>query len=47
MCYPYIESAITLSDYNEEIARISRFCRVAEIDFHHLARPTNVSVDLK
>ena len=39
----------SLSDYinDEEIARISGFCQVAEMDFHHLARPRNVSVDLK
>ena len=49
MCYPYIESATTLSDYidDEEIARISGFCRAAEMDFQHLAGPINVSVDLK
>ena len=41
----YIESA-ALSDYvdEEEIARISGFCQAAEIDFHRLARPRNVSV---
>ena len=49
MLQPYIESATTLSDYidDEEIARISEFCRSAETDFHRLARPRYVSVDLK
>ena len=44
MCQPYIRS-----DYIdvEEIARISGFCRSAEIGFHHLAVPIYVSVDLK
>ena len=32
---------------DEEIARISVFCRAAEIDFQHLAGPRNVSVKLK
>ena len=41
MCQPYIESATALSDdiNDEEIARISSFCRVAEMDFQRLARP--------
>ena len=43
MCHPYIESAIDV----EEIAIISGFCQAAEMDFHHLARPKNVSVNLK
>ena len=50
MLQPYVESATALSDYyvdDEEISRISCFCRAAEMDFHHLARPRNVSVDLK
>ena len=29
----------------EEIARISSFCRLAEIDFHRLARSRNVTFD--
>ena len=38
----------TLDDIDdEEIARISFFCRVAEMYFHHLAGPINVSVDFK
>ena len=32
---------------DEEIASTSCFCWSAEIDFQHLARPRNVSVDLK
>ena len=32
---------------DEEIATISGFCQAAEMDSHHLARPRNVSVDLK
>ena len=46
-------STTTLSDYfyyyfdDEEIAIISGFCQAAEMDFHYLARPRNVSVDLK
>ena len=47
MLQPYTESVTTLSDYytdDEEIARISGFCGVAEMDFHH---SRNVSVDLK
>ena len=32
---------------DEKIARISSFCRAAEIDFQSLAGPRNVSVDLK
>ena len=44
MLQPYIESATALSDYDEEIARISHFCRSAEMDFQHLAGPRNVSV---
>ena len=39
-------SATTLSD-DEEIARTSVFCRVAEMDFQRLAGPRNVSIDLK
>ena len=31
----------------KQIARISGFYRSAEMDFHHLAGPRNVSVDLK
>ena len=31
----------------KKIARISGFCRVAEMDFQHLAGTRNVSVDLK
>ena len=31
---------------DEEIARIAGFCQAAEMDFHHLARPRNVSIDL-
>ena len=30
---------------NEGIARISTFCWSAEMDFHHLVGPRNVSVD--
>ena len=46
------ECATALSDYyyedvDEEITRISRFCRSAEMDFQHLAGPRNVGVDLK
>ena len=33
--------------YGEEIARISHFCRSAEMDFQHLAGPRNLGVDLK
>ena len=49
MCQPYIGSAIALTnDINdEEIARISGFCRAAEMDFQHLDGPRNVSIDLK
>ena len=38
-----------LTDYekNRKNLRITGFCRVAEMDFHHLAGPRNVSVDLK
>ena len=32
---------------DKEIARISSFCWVAEMDFQSLAGPRNVSVDLK
>ena len=32
---------------DEEIARVSSFCRAAEIDFYCLAGPRNVSIDLK
>ena len=32
---------------DEEIVRISGFCRAAEIDFQSLAGTRNVSVDLK
>ena len=32
---------------DEEIARISGNCQSEEMDFHHLAGPQNVSVDLK
>ena len=35
------------SDYDEEITRISRFNRAAEMDSKCLAGPRNVSVDLK
>ena len=45
---PYTESATALSDIDdEEIVRKFGFCQVAEINFHRLARPKNVSVDLK
>ena len=45
---PYIESATALSDIDdEEIARKFGFCQVVEMNFHCLARPKNVSVDLK
>ena len=49
MLQPYIESATALSDDidDEEITRISVFCRAAEIDFQHIDGPRNVSVDLK
>ena len=56
MCYPYLESATTLSDYyyyyyyyidDEKIARISRFCQSVKLDFQRLDGPRNVSVDLK
>ena len=59
MLQPYIKrwqiisreshSATALSDYyyDEESARISRFCQSAEMDFQHLVGPRNVSVDLK
>ena len=47
MCHPYLESATTLSDYDEEITRISCFCWSAEMDFQCLVRPRSVSVDLK
>ena len=48
-CQPYIESATALSDDidDEEIARISSFCWVAERHFQRLAGPINVSIDLK
>ena len=43
MCQTYIESATTLSDVNdEEIVRISGFCRASEKDFYRLVRPRNV-----
>ena len=32
---------------DEEVTRISVFYWVAENDFHHLARPRNLSVDFK
>ena len=39
---------IQIKYYDDEaIARISGFCRSAEMNFHHLAEPRNVSVDLK
>ena len=48
MLQPYIESATALSDYYyEKIARISEFCRAAEMYFQYLAGPRNVSIDLK
>ena len=49
MLQPYIESATALSGDidDEEIARISGFCRAAEMDFQLLAGPINVGVDLK
>ena len=50
MLQPYIESATSLFDNyidDEEITRVSRFCRSAEMDFQHLVGPRNVSVDLK
>ena len=51
MCHPYIEIAPTLSNYysidDEEIARISSFCWSAEIEFHHLDGPKNLTFDLK
>ena len=44
---PYRESASELSDIDdEEIARISGFCRAAERHFQSLAGPRNVSVDM-
>ena len=44
----YIERHTLLSDYDdEEIARLSRFCRLADMDFQRLAEPRYVSVDLK
>ena len=44
----FIESATTLSVYNdEEIVRISGFCRAAEVNFQHLTGPRNVNVNLK
>ena len=42
--HPYIEHSL-IDD--EEIARTSGFCRLAEIYFHHLSGPRNVTVDLK
>ena len=48
MCHPNIECATALSEYNMmKKTRISGFCRSAEMDFHCLAGPRNVSVDLK
>ena len=48
MLQPYIESATALSDIDgKEITRTSLFCWVAEKDFHHLARPRNITLDLK
>ena len=54
MWQPYIESATALFDYyyyyyidDKEIGRISGIFRAAEMDFHLLAKPRNVSVDLK
>ena len=43
----YIESVTAFSDIDEEIARISGFCWSAEKESHRLARPRNVSTDLK
>ena len=37
-----IINVITLDD--DKIARISGFCQVEEMDFHHLARPCSVPV---
>ena len=49
---PYVESAIALADYDEEIK--TKFQDVffwggggAKMDFHHIAKPKNVSVDSK
>ena len=43
MYHPYIESAT-----NEEPQEFPGFfCQSAEMDFHRLARPRNVGVDLK
>ena len=48
MLQPYIESATTLSDDDdEEIARNSLFCRAVERHFQRLSGPRNVNVDLK
>ena len=47
MCQPYIENATAISDYVEESQEFCRFCRAAERHFQRLARPINVSVDLK
>ena len=41
----YLEMNYDIDD--EEIARIFGFCQLAEIDFHHLAGPRNVSIVLK
>ena len=43
MLQPYIESATALSDINDEEMV---YCRSAEMDFHRLAGPRNVSVNL-
>ena len=46
MCQPYMESATTLSDYEEQ-QEFPFFCRAAERHFQSLAGPSNESVDLK
>ena len=49
---PYVESATALAGYDEEIERKFPFFFFgggggAKMDFHHLAKPKNVSVDSK
>ena len=47
----YVESATALAGYDEEIERKFQFFwgggGWAKMDFHHLAKPKNVSVDSK
>ena len=48
---PYVESATALTGYDEEIERKFQVFFLGgggcNMDFHHLAKPKNVSVDSK